>query len=319
MTQTDRILPGIALMIAFCVIAPLIDIFSKLATAGLPVGQITGARFLVQAVLMAPVVALLGVPYRMSARALWLSILRAVLLIVSTYSFVSAVAVMPVPDALTIAFVEPFIILIVGHFALGELVGPRRIAACAVGFAGALFVIQPSLAVFGLVALWPLGTALCFACYMMTTRALSRDLHPIAMQFHTAWIGFALCLPILMLANGSGIAALDPIWPEGRYWLFLIGVGLASTVSHMAITYALTFAPSSTLAPLHYLEIIAAVGFSYLLFGTFPSTLTWIGIAIIVASGLYIIHREHAAHRDAGDAGRLTKVPRVTDDLAAPR
>lgn len=315
MTHPDRILPGVALMIAFCIIAPLIDIFSKLATAAIPVGEITAARFLVQAVLMAPIVAGLGLSYRMSARGLRLTVLRSVFLILSTYSFVSAVAVMPVPDALTIAFVEPFIILIAGHFLFREQVGPRRIAACAVGFLGALLVIRPSFAQFGTVALWPLGTAFCFAAYMMTTRSLSRDMHPVAMQFHTAWVGFALSLPVLLLAEGSGIAELDPIRPEGRFWFFLFGVGLASTVSHMAITYALKFAPSSTLAPLHYLEIIAAVGFSYLLFGTFPSAMTWAGIGIIVASGLYIIHREHAFSR----TGHSPSDPPVTGDLSAPR
>ncbi|MCX7646178.1 MAG: DMT family transporter [Rhodobacteraceae bacterium] len=294
---SDRILPGVALMIAFCVVAPLIDVSAKLAAATVPVGQITAARFLVQAVLMAPIVHALGHSFRLAPRALGLACLRALLLILSTYTFVSAVAVMPVADALAIAFVEPFLLLLLGWAIWGERVGPRRILACAVGFAGALLVIRPSLALFGPVALYPLGTALCFALYMLVTRSLSRAVHPVPMQFHTAAIGLALCLPVLALAEGSGLAPLDPVWPRGTDWAFLAGVGLAATVSHMAISYALTYAPSATLAPLHYLEIVSAVFFGYLIFGDFPAPLTWAGIGLIAASGLYIIHRERRLAR----------------------
>jgi drug/metabolite transporter (DMT)-like permease len=151
--------------------------------------------------------------------------------------------------------------------------------------------------IFGKVALFPLGTALAFALYIIVTRVLSRELHPVPMQFHTALLGFAISAPILLLASGSGIASLALGWPAGAAWWFLAGVGLASTVSHMAITYALKFAPSATLAPLHYLEIISAVFFGYLVFGDFPSLLTWAGIAVIAASGLYVIHRERRLSR----------------------
>ena len=295
----DRILPGVALMILFCAIAPLIDISSKLAAATLPVGQITTARFVVQTVLMLPIVWAMGLSLRLSRRALGLMTWRAVFLIASTYTFVSAVAVMPVADALAIAFVEPFLLLLVGRFLYAEQVGPRRILACAVGFTGALLVIQPSLAVFGPVALFPLGTAASFAAYMLVTRTISREVHPVTMQFHTALIGTAICLPVVWLADGTALPTLDPVMPQGMGWVFLAGVGVAATVSHMAITYALKFAPSSTLAPLHYLEIVAAVALGYAVFGDFPTPLTWAGIAIITASGLYVIHRERVAARRA--------------------
>jgi drug/metabolite transporter (DMT)-like permease len=204
---------------------------------------------------------------------------------------------MPVADALAIAFVEPFILLILGSFIFGDQVGPRRIAACAVGFFGALLVIQPSIQVFGLVALWPLGTAFAFAFYMLVTRAISAWMHPVAMQVHTSWTGIVLCLPVMFWADGTGIASLDPIWPDGLNWLWLFGVGFWAAVSHMAMTYALKYAPSATLAPLHYSEIVVAVILGYLIFGDFPNLLTWAGIAIIVASGLYIIYRERTVAR----------------------
>lgn len=294
---TDHILLGVGLMLAFCVLAPLLDVSSKLAAHSIPVGQITTARFVVQGALMLPVALYMGVPLRFSRPMAGLVLLRAVLLILSTYCFVAGIAVMPVADALAIAFVEPFIILFLGKFLFGDHVGPRRIAASVVGFGGALLVIQPSLVIFGTVAFYPLGTAFFFAFYMLVTRFMSQSMHPVAMQLHTSLAGSALCVPLLWLANGSGIASLDAVAPQGVAWLWLFGVGFWAALSHMCMTYALKFAPTSTLAPLHYLEIVAAVALGYLVFHDFPNAMTWAGIVVIVSSGLYIIHRERALSR----------------------
>ncbi|WP_145109794.1 DMT family transporter [Cereibacter sediminicola] len=293
----DRILPGVALMIAFCVLAPLLDVCAKLASASIPVGQITFARFFVQAILMLPVVMVMGTDWRMGRRMAGLVLLRAIFLILSTYSFVAAITVMPIADALAIAFVEPFILLLLGRLLFGDEVGPRRIAASIVGFGGALMVIQPSLAAFGPVALWPLGTAVFFAFYMLVTRQMSRGMHPVTMQLHTALAGVLVMLPVLAAGEAAAIPTLDPVRPEGFAWLLLFGVGFWASASHICMTYALKFAPSATLAPLHYLEIVAAVGLGYLVFGDFPNPLTWAGIGVISASGLYIIYRERLSAR----------------------
>ena len=306
----DTTLLGVVLMLAFCVIAPLLDVASKLAAEnGIPVGQVTAARFVVQTGLMLPVVLLMRLPMQLSARALVYTTLRALFLLVSTFAFVSGIQVMPIADALAIVFVEPFILLILGRFLFGDQVGPRRIAACAVGFVGAMFVIQPSLSAFGLVALWPLATAVLFAFYMLVTRAISAWMHPVTMQFHTSWTGLLLCLPVMVLADSSGITALDPVWPTGWNWLWLFGVGFWAAVSHMCMTYALKYAPSATLAPLHYSEIVTAVILGYLIFDDFPNAMTWIGIAIIVSSGLYIIHRERLTAKAKARAPQVTMLP----------
>ncbi|SEN76745.1 EamA domain-containing membrane protein RarD [Gemmobacter aquatilis] len=302
MTQ-NRPLPGAALMIAFCILAPLLDVCSKLATAAIPVGEVTLARFVVQGALMLPVALVLRLPLWMGRRVAGLLLARAVFLVLSTYCFIAGIAVMPLADALALVFVEPFILLILGKLLFGDEVGPRRIAASIVGFGGAMLVIQPAFATFGLVTLYPLGTAFLFAFYMLITRAIAAHMHPVTMQLHTALTGTALCLPVIWLANGSGIAALDPVMPQGIFWLWLFGVGFWATVSHMCMTYALKFAPSATLAPLHYFELVVAVALGYLVFGDFPNMLTWAGITIITGSGLYIIWREQrGARRAAAEA-----------------
>jgi drug/metabolite transporter (DMT)-like permease len=290
--STDRILAGVALMLGFCVTAPLLDVAAKLASSSIPVGQITAARFVGQGALMAPFVGIMGLSLRV-ARGLWLTlVMRAVLLLVSTFCFIAAISVMPLADALAIVFVAPFIVLLVGKYYLGEDVGPRRAWAALVGFIGVLLVIQPSFAAFGAVALFPLGTAVGFAFYILVTRGLSRRMHPVTLQFHTGLIASLLCLPVMVLAQGTGSPLLDPVWPEGIAWAWLFGVGFFATISHIMMTYALSLAPSATLAPLQYLELPVATLLGYLVFSDFPNALTLTGITIIIGSGLYMIHRE---------------------------
>ena len=247
--STDKILTGVALMLGFCLTAPLLDVAAKLASSSVPVGQITAARFVVQCALMAPFIGIMGLSLHVS-REQWLPlILRALLLLFATFCFVAAIRVMPLADALAIVFVAPFIVLLVGKFYMDEDVGPRRIGACVVGFVGVLFVIQPSFAAFGAVALIPLGTAVAFAFYILVTRGLSRRMHPVTLQFHTGLIASLICTPILFMAQGSASELFDPIWPKGIAWLWLFGAGFFATLSHMMMTYALSLAPSATLGP----------------------------------------------------------------------
>jgi drug/metabolite transporter (DMT)-like permease len=290
-------MPGVALMLGFCVTAPLLDVAAKLASSSVPVGQITAARFIVQCLLMAPFVWVMGLSLTVP-RQQWLALtVRSLLLFTSTFCFIAAIRVMPLADALAIVFVAPFIVLLVGKFSFGEDVGPRRVAAALVGFVGVLFVIQPSFSAFGAVALFPLGTAVGFAFYILVTRGLSRQVHPVTLQFYTGLIASVLCLPILVFAQGTGSVLLDPVWPEGIAWAWLFGVGFFATVSHMMMTYALSWAPSATLAPLQYLELPVATLLGYLVFGDFPNTLTLTGITIIIGAGLYMIHRERVTAR----------------------
>lgn len=296
-SSTDHILAGVALMLGFCLTAPILDVAAKLASATVPVGQITTARFVVQCVLMGPFIWIMGLSLRV-AQGQWLAlVVRAALLFVATFCFIAAIRVMPLADALAIVFVAPFIVLLVGKFYLGEDVGPRRVGAAIVGFVGVMFVIQPSFVAFGTVALFPLGTAVGFAFYILVTRGLSRRVHPVTLQFYTGLIASLLCIPVMILAQGSGSELLDPVWPTGIAWLWLLGVGFFATLSHMMMTYALSLAPSATLAPLQYLELPVATLFGYLVFHDFPNALTLTGIAIIIGAGLYMIHRERVTAR----------------------
>ena len=280
-------------MVGFCILAPLLDASSKLATEAIPVGQITAARFVFQGLCMLPVIVLMRLSWTASRRDLMLLAARALCLMLSTYSFVAAVQYMPIADAIAIVVVMPFMLMFLGWAIFGNPIGRRRIYASAVGCAGALLGLQPSLDTYGLVALFPLGTALSFSFYEIATQAMSNRVHPVTMQLHTSIAGTLLCLPVLWLADGSGLAEFDPVMPDALNWLWLFGVGFWAAVSHLCMTVAMKYAPASTLAPLHYLELPMAVFLGYAIWGDFPNLLTWGGIFLIVGSGLYIIRHEH--------------------------
>jgi drug/metabolite transporter (DMT)-like permease len=286
-------LRGALLMVAFCILAPLLDACSKLATAQIPVGQITAARFVFQGLCMLPVILIMRLDWRASGRDLTLLGLRAVCLILSTYCFVASVQYMPIADAIAIVFVMPFILMFLGKIIFGNPVGRNRVYASMVGFGGALLVIQPSLSHYGMVALFPLGCAVSFSFYEMATQAMSNRVHPVTMQLHTSIAGSLICLPLMWAFNGSGIAELDPVSPDALNWAYLFGVGFWAALSHLCMTVAMKYAPAATLAPLHYLELPMAVFLGYAIFGDFPNLLTWAGIALISGAGLYIIRHEH--------------------------
>nr|WP_309502151.1 DMT family transporter [uncultured Roseovarius sp.] len=283
---------GIALMVGFAVLAPGMDSFAKLIGDTIAVAQVATLRFVMQAALLLPLAAAMGWLHWPGRAETALHLVRAALMLVATALFFQALQVLPIADALAIFFIEPFILTLLGGLILREPIGPRRYVACTVGFAGALLIIQPSFAAFGPVAMLPLGTALLFAFYMILTRRMATQMHPITLQTYTGLAAACLGLPVLLAFDGSGIAALDPAWPERQAIWLLLGMGICATLSHICLSFALSFAPASLLAPIQYLEIVSATVLGLVIFGDFPNALSLIGIALIIASGLYVFVRE---------------------------
>ena len=294
-STADKPVLGILFMIGFCITAPIMDGMAKLTPNEVPVLQIVAARFGVQVVILIPLAIMMGVAMRPTARDVVGHLMRGLMLLLATFCFFSAIRYMPIANAMAIFFVEPFILTLMGGLLLGEQVGPRRITACVIGFIGALFVIQPSFQELGFVALLPLGTAVTFAAYMILTRTMSDRQHPIALQAYTALGASLLILPLIIGFEGTNNPWLDPVWPSEFAIMALLAVGILATISHLLLSVALKLAPTATIAPLQYLEIAGSVAVGYFLFRDFPDSLTWLGIAIIVGSGLYVFARERRA------------------------
>ncbi|KUJ79891.1 DMT family transporter [Ruegeria profundi] len=298
MTQ-DRPVFGISLMLGFCILAPLGDAMAKLLGETTPIGMLVFVRFAVQALVLIPLVALTGRNWRMRGRILRLTFIRTVLHIIGISAMFSALLFLPLADAIAIAFVMPFIMLILGKYVLGEEVGLRRLIACVVGFSGTLLVIQPSFAEVGIAALLPLVVALVFALFMLVTRQIAKETDPIALQAVSGVIATVLMLPVLLVGSFSDTWAISLSAPHPDSYFLLCAIGLLGTLAHLLMTWSLRYAPSATLAPMQYLEIPVATLFGWLIFHDLPDGLAAIGIGITVTAGLYVILRERAIARSA--------------------
>ncbi|WP_170769375.1 DMT family transporter [Ruegeria lacuscaerulensis] len=298
MTQ-DRPVLGIMLMLGFCVLAPAGDAMAKLLGETTPVAMLVFVRFAVQALVLVPLVAMTGRLWRMSRRVFRLTLLRTVLHIIGISAMFTSLQYLPLADAVAIAFVMPFIMLLLGKYVLGEEVGLRRLIACIVGFIGTLLVIQPSFVQVGAAALLPLVVAVVFSLFMLVTRHIAKETDPIALQAVSGTMAAGLMLPFLLIGTAAGVWELSLIAPAYGTYVLLWAIGLLGTVAHLFMTWSLRYAPSATLAPMQYLEIPVATLIGWLIFHDLPDGIAAIGIAITIAAGLFVILRERASARSA--------------------
>ncbi|MFA7414962.1 MAG: DMT family transporter [Rhizobium sp.] len=294
-------LQGMALMAGCMLILPAMDAIAKyMATfEGMSPGQVTFYRFFFQMACTLPVLFLLQGWRALSAKRPFLNLLRGALHGAASLMFFIAVKYMPLADVFAIYFVEPFILTALSALFLGDKVGWRRWLAIVIGFGGAMIVIQPSYEIFGLTALLPVACAFLFALYMFLNRALGDADTPMTMQT-MAGLGGTLFMG-LALAAGGALGEADFKFSLPGSWLgfgLLVLLGSISGYIHLLVVRAFRLAPLSVLAPFQYFEIIAATILGYALFGDFPTPSKWLGILIIVASGLFILWREHKRARN---------------------
>jgi drug/metabolite transporter (DMT)-like permease len=286
----DRPVLGIFLMLGFCVLAPLGDSIAKVLGQSWPLLTLLIGRFAIQFLVLLPLAARMS--FKLSPRGWRLTIVRTLLHIIGIGLMFQALRFLPLADAVAIAFVMPFIMLLLGRFVLGEEVGSRRLAACAVGFCGTLLVVQPSFVEVGAAAFLPMGVAVVFAFFMLVTRQVAREADPITLQTISGGIATLVLLPLLLIFGTGGIQSA----PATDLLLILV-LGLLGTGAHLFMTWALRLAPSATLAPMQYLEIPIAAVIGWLIFRDFPNGIALLGIAITIAAGLYVIAREQTMAR----------------------
>lgn len=293
----DRPHVGIALMIGFCAVAPLGDAIAKLLTDTMPVAELLTARFALQAALLVPLALALGHGLPRDRRLLALLTLRTFIHIAALAALFVALRYLPLADAIAIAYVMPFILLLLGRLVLAEDVGPRRVAACCVGFAGTLMVMQPSFADVGAPALLPLLVAVLFAVFMLITRRIAKDADPVALQAASGLIGAAVLAIGLLALPSTLTGAAGWVAPTGPDLLLLAALGVFGTGGQLLMTWSLRFAPAATLAPMQYLEIPFATAIGLMIFRDLPDGLAAAGIVVIMAAGLYVVLRERALAR----------------------
>src|SRR5690606_4773456 len=240
----------------------------------------------------------LGGKARTLLRIHWpLHLVRGVIGVGVMGCFIYGVARMPLSTAYAIVFAAPLMITALAVPLLGEKVGPRRWTAILVGLTGVIVVLRPGVAG---VATGPglvlLASALFYALAAITVRKLAQRDSPEAMVF---WF-----LLLLGLFAGA-IAAFD--WrPVHREHLPAIAViGLTGAVAQIALTHAFRLGEASQIAPLEYAGLVWVVLLDLFIWQVLPDGVTWLGAAIIVGSGVYLVHRDRVAAASARPPGEM--------------
>lgn len=283
-------------MLFAMIILPCMDAIAKYMALyqGMSPGQVTFYRFFFQLVSVLPLLLAQGGLAALQSTRPWFNLLRGVLLAAAALLFFISVKYMPLADVFAIYFVEPFILTCLSALVLGEKVGWRRWLAIIVGFAGAMIVIQPSFALFGIRSLLPIFCAFFFACYLLLNRIAGTADTPLSMQTIAGVGGSLFMVVAIAIGHTAGAEDFIPSLPHSTLgWVLVIALGTISGYGHLLVVKAFQAAPVSLLAPFHYFEIITGTALGYLVFGDFPTLSKWFGIAIIVGSGLFMIWREH--------------------------
>jgi len=208
---------------------------------------------------------------------------RSILVLLATGCMFTAVGLMPLADTVAITFIAPLLITALSVPFLGERVGIRRWIAVFVGFAGMLVIVRPGGGLFQTAALLPIGVTVFYAFYQIITRLISHRTDPINTVFYTAIVG------------GIGLSFVVPFFwqtPTLEQWGMLFAAGLLGGLGHWAIIIAYQRAEAPLVAPFAYTELIWATILGLVVFHDFPDSWTFVGAAIIAASGIYILHRE---------------------------
>ena len=286
---------AIALMLVAVALFAVMDAGLKLLAPHYPPLQVGALRGLASLPFVTAWAAVtVGLPSLLRVR--WrLHLLRAVLGIAMMAGFVYGLRTLPLSTAYAITFVAPLLVTAMAVPLLGERVGPRRWTAIGIGLVGVLVVLRPgSQGMLSVAGLAVLVAAFCYAASAITVRMLARSDSTQAMVF---WL-------MALLALGAGLLAWRDWVPlQPRHLWLVAGMGLVGTLSQVALTEAFRRGEASLVAPLEYTALVWGTLLDVALWGVLPDAATWLGAAIIVASGLYLLRRERlvgAVHNPAG-------------------
>ena len=271
------------------VMLPIMDGFAKYLSADLPVLQITWARYFFTVAFTFPIMFFF---YRRQLK--WsdkpkLQIIRGLILLIANICFFYSISVISLAKALTLAFVAPLIVTAFSPMFLGEKVGFRRWSAVVIGFIGSLVVIRPGFVEINLASLAALGTGVMYGFYLIITRKLSTSDNPLLTLLLTGLVGAVIITCVMPF-----------VWvqPTINQWSMMAAIGVFACIGHLFLILSLKYADASKLAPFSYFEIITNIIIGYYFFSDFPDNWTFLGLFIIILSGIYISRREIKVKND---------------------
>ncbi len=277
---------GILMMMLAMALVPMIDVQAKhLVTDGIPAMQVIFLRMMCGTILLLPVMLAGGRQARIPRQGRIKAILLGLFSITAGFCFFAALEHLSIADTVAISFVQPLFVTLLSRLFLNETVGPARWIALLVGFGATILIIRPSHGALGTGSLLALASGAAMAVYVVLVKKStggSRPLTPLTLTFQTHFMSVLVGAPLM---------ALFWVGLRSEQWWMVLGVTLFGLVGQYLIIKAYECADASLVAPFAYLEIVTSTGASWLFFSQVPDQVTFIGVAILVCSSVFIAWR----------------------------
>lgn len=292
----------------------IIDMLFKFLSGDYPLYEVVFIRSVVAlAVLLGILMPLEGGFHLIRTRKLKLHLLRSTAVLFANLCFFTGLAIMPLAEAVAIAFATPLVVTLLSVVFLKETVGPWRWGAIAGGFIGILVIMRPGAATFQAAAILPLLGACGYATLHVLTRSAGGTEKAATLSFYPTF-GFLVVSSLVglvlgggQLATGGESPALDFIfrawkWPASQDWIYFVGVGLAGSVGGYLVSQAYRLCEATLIAPFEYVAMPLAIVWGVMFFEEWPELPVWIGSGLIIGSGLVSVWRETRRNRAPGRA-----------------
>jgi drug/metabolite transporter (DMT)-like permease len=278
----ERTLAGIAMVLAAMFVFSGMDGLSKILARDYHPVEISCLRFFFTTLVLVPFIWRSSSPVWRTNMPL-LQIGRGFCMVGSSILFIFGLARLPIADATAIGFVAPLLVTALSIPLLGETVGLRRWTAVVLGFGGVLIVVRPGTGAFDPAAIYPLLSAGSWALGLILTRKMRNADPVLTTLLYSTLVGFA-----------AGAVVLPFVWrqPTALDWALIAVLGVLNAIGQSLMVVALNRAAASLIAPFSYSQMLWSALIGYFVFATIPDATMWVGAAIIMASGLYTLHRE---------------------------
>jgi drug/metabolite transporter (DMT)-like permease len=279
------------------------DVAIKFLSGGYALHQVVLIRSVIGLLIIVAIIAPMTTGWAIArTKKLKMHMLRGLCVVFANMTFFLGLAAMPLADAVAIFFISPLVITLFSVVFLGEVVGPRRWAAIAVGFIGVLVMMRPGTQAFQVASLLPLAAAFCYAGIHIITRRIGGTESAATMAFYIQLMFIVVGVMFgLLVGDGRFGDQSDPslaflfrawTWPVvADYPIFLI-IGVGIGIGGYLISQAYRVAEASYIAPFEYLALPMSVVFGMVIFEEFPGVWDYLGMALILGAGLFTVWRE---------------------------
>ncbi len=296
-----QVVLGIAAAMAGSAVFSLNDLCIKQLSGAYALHQVILVRAFVGLAFILGFAAVSGQRRIWRTRRPWMHTIRATIVMISNATYFLGLAALPLADAAAIGFVAPLLLTMLSVVVLGEKVGWHRWGAVVVGLIGVVVMLRPE-GQFHWVAVLVLISALCYATTQTMTRMMRETESAVTFGIYTqvafivvsSTMGFFVGDGHLAGSADASLAFLFRPWviPAAGDWLFFLGTGVSVAIGGLLMSQAYRMNEAALVAPFEYTSMPLAVIWGLLVFGTFPDTQGWIGIALIIGAGLYTLYRE---------------------------